>query len=41
MWVGHVAYMGRTYRILVIKHAGKRTLGRPGHRQEDNIKINL
>jgi hypothetical protein len=25
----------------VRKHEGKRTLGRPEHRMEDNIKINL
>ena len=39
-WVGHVAHMGErrgVYRILV----GKRSLGRPRLRWEDNIKINL
>jgi hypothetical protein len=29
------------YRILVGKPAGKRPLGRPRHRWEDNIKIEL
>jgi hypothetical protein len=29
------------YRILVIKHKGKRPLGIPRHRWEDNIKIDL
>jgi hypothetical protein len=41
---GHVARMGEkrnAYRILVGKHEGKRPLGRPGHRWEDNIKMDL
>jgi hypothetical protein len=29
------------YRVLVGKPEGKRPLGRPRHRWEDNIKINL
>jgi hypothetical protein len=29
------------YRILVEKPGGKRLLGRPGRRWEDNIKTNL
>jgi hypothetical protein len=29
------------YRILVVKPEGKRPLGRPGHRWEDNIKMDL
>jgi hypothetical protein len=29
------------YRVLVGKCEGKRPLGRPGHRWEDNIKIDL
>jgi len=29
------------YRILVRKPEGKRPLGRPRHRWEDNIKMNL
>jgi hypothetical protein len=43
-WVGHVARMGRgrgVYGILMGKHEGKRPLGRPRHRWEDNIRINL
>ena len=43
-WVGYVARMGdRTgvYRILVGKPEGKRPLGRPRGRWEDNIKTDL
>ena len=43
-WAGHVAHMweGRSvYRILVGKPEGKRPLGRPRRRWEDNIKIDL
>ena len=43
-WAGHVARMearGGVYRVLVVTHQGKRPLGRPGHRFEDNIKIHL
>ena len=29
------------YRVLVGKPEGKRPLGRPGHRWEDNIKMDL
>jgi hypothetical protein len=29
------------YRVLVGKHEGKRPLGRPRHRWEDNIKMDL
>ena len=29
------------YRVLVGKHEGKRPLGRPRRRWEDNIKLNL
>ena len=39
-WAGHVARMGErrgVYRVLVGKHEGKRPLGRPRHRGEDNI----
>jgi len=39
-WVGHVAHMweGRgMYRVLLGKPEGKRTMGRPRHRWEDNI----
>jgi hypothetical protein len=27
------------FRVLVGTHEGKRPLGRPGHRWEDNIKV--
>jgi len=43
-WVGLVARMdewrGR-YRILVAKPEGERPVGRPRHRWEDNIKMDL
>jgi hypothetical protein len=32
---------GAVYRVLVGKPEGKRTLGRPRRRWEDNIKIDL
>jgi hypothetical protein len=41
---GYVAQLGEergVYRILVGKPEGKRPLGRPRHRWEDNIKMNL
>ena len=43
-WAGHVAHMGEdrvVHRVLVGKPEGKRPLGRPRHRWEDNIKIDL
>ena len=43
-WAGHVARMrqGRgLYRVLVGKPEGKRPLGRPRRRWEDNIKMDL
>ena len=43
-WVGHVARMGEgrgVYRIMVGKPEGKRPLGRPWRRWEDNIKMDL
>jgi hypothetical protein len=43
-WAGHVACMweGRgVYRVLVGKPEGKRPLGRPRCRWEDNIKMDL
>jgi hypothetical protein len=43
-WAGHVARMGKrrgVYRVLVEKPERKRLLGRPRHRWEDNIKIDL
>jgi hypothetical protein len=43
-WVGHVAHMveGRgVYGVLVGRPEGKRSLGRPRCRREDNIKLDL
>ena len=42
-WAGHVARMERRglYRVLVGKPEGKRLLGRPRRRWEDNIKMDL
>jgi len=43
-WAGHVAGMGErrdVYRVLVGKPEGKRPLGRPRRRWEDNIKMNV
>jgi len=43
-WVGQVACMGErrsAYRILVGRSEGRKTLGRPRHRWEDNIKVDL
>jgi hypothetical protein len=43
-WAGHVARMveGRgAYRVLVGRPEGKRSLGRPRRRWEDNIKMDL
>jgi hypothetical protein len=43
-WTGHVARMGErrgVYRVLVGRPEGKRPLGRPSHRWEDNIKIDF
>jgi hypothetical protein len=40
-WAEHVARMGEdrgVHRVLVGKPEGKRPLGRPRHRWEDNIK---
>ena len=44
IWVGHVTHMeeGRgVHKVLVGKPEGKRPLGRPRHRREDNIKVDL
>ena len=41
-WAGHVARMGEgrgVHRVLVGKPEGKRPLGRPRRRLEDNIKM--
>jgi len=43
-WMGHVAHMGErrgVYMVLVGKSEGKRQLGRPKHRWEGNIKMDL
>jgi hypothetical protein len=43
-WAGHVARIGEergVYRVLVGKPEGKRPLGRPRHRWEDNIRMDL
>jgi len=43
-WVGHVVRMGErkgVYRVLVWKLEGKTSLGRPRHRWEDKIKVDL
>ena len=43
-WAGHVARMGErrgVYRVLVGKPVGKRPLGRPWRRWEDNVKMDL
>ena len=43
-WAGHVARMGvdrGVYRLLFGKPEGKRPLGRPRRRWEDNIKMDF
>jgi len=43
-WAGRVARMGEgrvVYRVLVGKPEGRRPLGRPRHRWEDNIRMDL
>ena len=43
-WAGHVVRMGEwrsVYRVLVGKPEGKRPLGRPIRRWEDNIKMDV
>jgi hypothetical protein len=43
-WAGHVARMGEgrgVYRVLVGRPEGKRPLGGPKRRWEDNIKMDL
>jgi hypothetical protein len=43
-WTGQVAHLGKrraVYRVLVGKPEGKRPLGRPRRRWEDNIKMDL
>jgi hypothetical protein len=43
-WAGHVTRMGEergAYRILVGRPEGRRPLGRPRRRWEDNIKMDI
>jgi hypothetical protein len=44
-WAGHVAHMGEVmrgaYNILVGRPEGRRPLGRPRRRWEENIKMDL
>ena len=43
-WAEHVARMGEgsgVYRVLVGKPEGRRSLGRPKRRWEDNIRMDL
>jgi hypothetical protein len=43
-WAGQVAHMGEgrvVYRVVVGEPEGKKQLGRPSHREEDNINIEL
>jgi hypothetical protein len=43
-WAGHMARMGEVrgaYNILVGRPEGRRPLGRPRRRREDNIKMDL
>jgi hypothetical protein len=43
-WAGHVARIGEgrgVYMVLVGKAEGRRPLGRPRYRWEDNIKTDL
>jgi hypothetical protein len=43
-WAGHVACVGEgrgVYRVSVGIPNGKRSLGRPRHKWEDNIKMDL
>ena len=43
-WTGHVGRMGKgrgVYRVLVGKPEGRKALGRPRRRWEENIKMDL
>jgi hypothetical protein len=43
-WAGHVERMGEgraVYRFLVGKPERRRALGRPRHRREDNVRMDL
>jgi hypothetical protein len=44
IWAGHIARMGEgrgVFRVLVGKPEGKRPLGRPRRRWDDNIKMDI
>jgi hypothetical protein len=44
IWAGHVARMGEkrgVHKVLVGKPEGKRPMGRPRRRWEDNVKVDL
>jgi hypothetical protein len=43
-WTGHLARVGNmrnAYKVLVGKHKGKKLLGIPRRKREDNIRINI
>jgi hypothetical protein len=43
-WAGHVAHMEEkrnSYRLFLRKREARRPLGRPKHKLEDNIKVDL
>jgi hypothetical protein len=43
-WAGHVARVGDrrgTYRVFVERFEGRKLLGVPGRKWEDNIKMDL
>jgi hypothetical protein len=42
-WVGNIAHTGtqNSYRVLVRKPEGGRAIGRPRHRWEDNMRMDL
>jgi hypothetical protein len=43
-WAGHLAWLGEdrgVYKVLVGKPEGKRSLGRPRRRWEDNIRTDI
>jgi hypothetical protein len=43
-WAGHVAHVGeerKVYKVLVGKPKGRRPLGRPSHRWEDGVRMDL
>ena len=43
-WAGHVVYIGERRYVYIVsarKHEGKRPLGRPRHRWENNINMDI